>query len=265
VRERDLFGKRIAPDWGGASASARRVLAELDVSDPRLGKIETLAYLRGLEVREAPLKGARANLVRIGSRGMVTISEALATDERRFAIAHELGHFELHKDESYLGLCTGEQLIADYESGGTEAEANTFAAELLMPGELFEPRTDARDVTWDVPRRLAEEFEVTLTAAALRFVEFSAERTALVYSKEGKVKWARRSRTFGGIVERGAKLDSYSLAIEAFEGKPLPLQPETVDASAWNPNASADEMMREHSIHLPRFGSVMSLLWIRAR
>jgi hypothetical protein len=118
VRGRDLFGQRVAPDWGGAAATARRVLAEIDVPDPRLGKVETLAFLRGLEVREAPLQGARANLVRVGDKGMVTISQALSAEEKRFAIAHELGHFEMHKTESYLGLCTGEQLLADYTLGG---------------------------------------------------------------------------------------------------------------------------------------------------
>jgi hypothetical protein len=41
--------------------------------------------------------------VRVGKSGMVTISLGLMQAERRFAIAHELGHFELHKSESYLG------------------------------------------------------------------------------------------------------------------------------------------------------------------
>jgi hypothetical protein len=265
VRTTDIFGRRSAPDWGGAAAAARRVLAELDVPDPRCGTIEALAALRGLEVREASLQGARANLVRVGERGMVTVSRTLSREERRFAIAHEFGHFELHQKESYLGLCTGDQLLADYESGGTEAEANTFAAEFLMPMRLFEPSAQARMVSWALPQRLAREFEVTLTAAALRFVEVSAERVALVYSVAGRVKWTKRSRTFGSLIAKGAKLDSYSLAIDAFNGKPLPSHPETVETSAWKPNTSEDETLKEHSMHLPSFGAVMTLLWAPAR
>jgi Zn-dependent peptidase ImmA (M78 family) len=265
VRGRDLFGQKVAPDWGGAAAAARRVLAELDVPDPRLGAIETLADLRGLEVREAALQGARANLVRVGKNGMVTVSQGLTPEERRFAIAHELGHFELHKSESYLGLCSGDQLITDYETGGTEAEANTFAAEFLMPRQLFQPRTQAREVSWDVPGRLADEFTVTLTAAALRFVELSDERVAVVYSVDGKVKWTRRNRSFGSLIEKGAKLDSYSLAIDAFKGKKLPARPETVETSAWKPGARDDEKLKEHSIHMPNFGAVMTLLWAPVR
>jgi hypothetical protein len=265
VRGKDLFGQKLAPDWGGAAAAARRVLSELDVPDPRLGTIESLADLRGLQVRDAALQGARANLVRVAGRGLVTVSRGLTPEERRFAIAHELGHFELHKAESYLGLCTGDQLIADYETGGTEAEANTFAAEFLMPSQLFQPRTQARDVSWDIPGRLATEFNVTLTAAALRFVELSDERVALICSIDGKVKWTRRNRTFGSLLEKGQKLDSYSLAFDAFQGRKMPTRPETVETSAWKPSARADETLKEHSIHMPSFGAVMTLLWAPSR
>jgi hypothetical protein len=265
VRGQDLFGQKIAPNWGGAAAAARRALAEIDVPDPRLGAVETIASLRGLEVREAPITGAKANLVRVGRRGMVTLSQGLSLEERRFAVAHELGHFELHEGESYLGLCTGEQLLAEYESGGAEAEANAFAAEFLMPARLFQPRTQAREVSWDVPRRLAGEFQVTLSAAALRFAELSDERTAVVLSVDGKVKWTRRSRTFGRLIERGVKLDGYSLAIDAFNGKKLPARPETVETSAWKPDARDDEVLKEHSFHVPGRRAVMTLLWLPVR
>lgn len=171
----------------------------------------------------------------------------------------------MHKTESYLGLCTGEQLVTDYEGGGTEAEANAFAAEFLMPDKLFQPRTQAREVTWNVPRRLAVEFQVTLSAAALRFAELSDERTAVIYSVDAKVKWARRSRTFGKLIERGSKLDGYSLAIDAFAGKTLPDRSETVEASAWKPDAREDEILKEHSFYLPSLRAVMTLLWLPVR
>lgn len=241
------------------------MLAALDVSDPRLGTIETLADMRGLEVRDAALHGARANLVRLGDKGMVTLSGGLSFEERRFAVAHELGHFDIHKNESFLGLCTGEQFVTDYEANGTEAEANAFAAEFLMPARLFQPRTQARVVNWDVPRRLADEFKVTLSAAALRFVELSDERVAVVYSVDGKVKWRRRSRDFGRLLNPGDSLDSYSLAIDAFKGKKLPEREQTVDTKSWNPGANDEQVLKEHSIHLPNYRAVMTLLWVPVR
>jgi hypothetical protein len=73
---------------------------------------------------------------------MVTISLGSMPAERRFAIAHELGHFELHKSESYLGLCTGDQLITDSSTGSFGAMAAKFGGEErgCHPGRYRCPR-----------------------------------------------------------------------------------------------------------------------------
>ena len=76
----------------------------------------------------------------------------------------------------------------------------------------------------------------------MRFVELSDERVAVVYSVDEKVKWTRRNRTFGSLVEKGAKLDSYSLAIDAFKGKKLPARPETVETTGRHAHAGQGEM-----------------------
>lgn len=47
---------------------------------------------------------------------------------RRFSIAHELGHYLLHRDLIAAGMAPGPQ---------HEREANEFAAELLMPEEVI--------------------------------------------------------------------------------------------------------------------------------
>ena len=57
---------------------------------------------------------------------------------KRFAIAHELGHWFLHENESQFFVCTAEQM-REYKGSPTEVEANIFASELLMPTFLFRP------------------------------------------------------------------------------------------------------------------------------
>lgn len=119
---------------------------------------------------------------------MVSVAEKLPSDQRRWAVAHELGHFEVHSEVSYLGVCI-EDLRHSYDSSGHEQEANAFAAELLMPEDLFAPRCDVRRVSWQPLMKLAEEFQVSATATALRFLAFTWDRVALVASKDGKVAW----------------------------------------------------------------------------
>src|SRR5690349_12940983 len=85
---------------------ARTVRAEVGYKFPTEIEIEVLAHIRGALVRSSPTTGSRASLLRVGSRGVIGIASSLSDDQRRWAIAHELGHFETHATVSYLGLCT---------------------------------------------------------------------------------------------------------------------------------------------------------------
>lgn len=83
---------------------------------------------------------------------------------RRFTIAHEIGHFVLH------GTLIGDGVQDDalYRSGlsGTvEAQANKFAADLLMPWHLVNAAVESG--LDDIPS-LATKFNVSWSAMAIR-------------------------------------------------------------------------------------------------
>jgi hypothetical protein len=98
-----------------------------------------------------PLGNGRANV----------LNGAGDSGRRRFAIAHEIGHFVLHPERRRL------------ESGGAvneagrreEREADAFAAELLMPEHLV--REAVREHGPDAAR-LADRFEVSRKAMQAR-------------------------------------------------------------------------------------------------
>ena len=58
---------------------------------------------------------------------------------KRFAIAHEIGHWILHRDISQINACTDADMIDRYKASVPEVEASSFAAELLMPQAAFAP------------------------------------------------------------------------------------------------------------------------------
>src|SRR5580692_4968917 len=92
---------------------ARAVRTEVGYKHPTELEIEVIAHMRGALVRASPTTGSRASLLRVGERGIIGIAQGLPAEQRRWAIAHELGHFETHANVSYLGLCTGEDLRTD--------------------------------------------------------------------------------------------------------------------------------------------------------
>lgn len=250
---------------GVAVARARAVLSELGLTHPTEIEIEAIAHARGALVRPAPTRGARANLLRMGNRAIISVDD-LPTEQRRWAIAHELGHFEVHPDVSYLGFCTGEDLRADYHRSGREPEANAFAAELLMPEALFQKAVDkVPRPAWKEVQAIAAGFQVSLTAAAYRFIEMSWERVALFTSKDGKVVGNRGRRDFGTRRKNGELLDSGSLAHDYFAGnKVLPIA-QHVCARSWSPSARDSAEVMEELFVMEAYGTVLSLVWWPSR
>jgi Zn-dependent peptidase ImmA (M78 family) len=243
-------------------AAARKLRAAIAYEHPNEIEIEVLAFMRGAVVRGAPVRGARANLIRVGDRGIIGISEGLTVEERRWAIAHELGHFEIHADVSFVGLCSSDDMRASYRAGGREPEANAFAAELLMPADLFAPKCDVARVSWDVVRGLAKTFVVSTTAAALRFVALTDERVAVVCMKEGVIEWTIATKDFGTRPQRGARVGEWTEAYDFFHRGIVSDTPQTVSASAWlDEDGIDDEELVEHVFASPHLRSALSLLW----
>lgn len=244
---------------------ARIVRNEVGYNHPTELKIEVLAHMRGILVRSTSASGARACLLRVAERAIIGIASGLSEEARRWAIAHELGHFEAHAKVSYLGLCTGEDLRTDYGSDGREPEANAFAAELLMPEDLVKGRCDVPEVRWEPIEQIASDFQVSLMAAGRRFVSFTDDRVAVVCCKNGKVIWSDANRPFGKRPERGSKLDQWSLAYDFFEKDDTRRRRETISASAWIPDVGDTLELVEHVIPMTRLGMTFSLLWYPPR
>lgn len=77
----------------------------------------------------------------VGDHPVVSINPMQNSYEprRRFTLAHELGHFCLHADKIQLGFKDSKKKMSRSLSywDAKESEANTFAAQLLMPKELL--------------------------------------------------------------------------------------------------------------------------------
>jgi Zn-dependent peptidase ImmA (M78 family) len=252
-------GSRVS---GIPASRARAMCAAIGLRHSTELELEVIAHMRGALVNLAPLNGSRANLIRVGARAVISVAETLSPSERRWAIAHELGHFEIHANANYIGLCTGEDLGSDYRNSGREEEANAFAAELLMPESVFRKRCDAiAKVNWTPIQSMADEFQVSLTAAAIRFVNITAERVAVFVSQDSKVKWSVATSDFGGRLDRGSGLSELSLAVDYFQKGKVSSFGETVSAEAWVPDASQDQEIFEHSLAMPSYNSVITLIW----
>ena len=87
-----------------------------------------------------------------------------AKTRRRFTIAHEIAHFVLHRDLIGDGV-QDDALYRSHLGSNLERQANSFAADLLMPWALVE-RCMKQGA--DSIQRLAQELQVSKAAMSIR-------------------------------------------------------------------------------------------------
>lgn len=133
--------------------------------------VEACAKIVGLPIYSIDLpNGVSGMLVKddplAGESGFVCFVDSSEPAVRqRFTAAHELGHFILHRDligsrhqDNYL-------LRAKGFTGHQETQANSFAADLLMPRKLISEIMRQGVTSLD---DLADKFKVSRVAMAIR-------------------------------------------------------------------------------------------------
>lgn len=181
---------------------------QLDISS--IGKLDTEGFEAALVTDE------------LKSRGAILVAKHRSRQRRRFSIAHELGHFLIpaHRPQARQpSLCSAEHLrIADPRdqdrSRRTEAEANRFAALLLMPPPVLRAelqrirRPDVADIV-----RLAKLFDVSKDALARAYAEYSREAVAIIVIHNGRVARSyRNERNFPRLaISRGQRVPAGSI------------------------------------------------------
>jgi hypothetical protein len=143
-----------------------------------------------------------------------------------------------------------------------EAEANAFAAELLMPDALARRRCEVSPVSLELVRAMSSVFGTSVNASAIRFAELTSERCAAVYSERGTVSWAATSATFTATIARGMRLDGASVAHDYFRKGTIDDRAQPVPADAWIDHAGDDVEIVEHSAALRELDAVITLLWV---
>jgi hypothetical protein len=205
-------------------------------------------------------------MVRSGNSAVITVRSSIESlGQRRFVIAHELGHVLLHPDVAQFDQVDQWQTRNfNHNQKPEELEANYFAAELLMPKQFFGPDTNGIEPSWDNIRALAHRYSTTMTSTAIQLVHHSPEALILVVAFGEHRKWfVMGDRTEGFFVREETYLHKYSCARELIS-KDLPRSKGKVPAGAWldNFDPNGKESIVEDAMRGWDRNVVMSLLWI---
>lgn len=141
--------------------------------------VEKLADLFDIEIVETELEEDVSGMMvtREDSSVAIVVNASHHEHRKRFTIAHELGHYRLHRTISPIFVDSKKTFFRDSQSSQginiQEIEANQFAAELLMPegAVRFREPMGLSLMDTDKLEQLAIEFNVSQIALSYRFMK----------------------------------------------------------------------------------------------
>lgn len=129
-----------------------------------------------------------------GNGWAILFNSAVSNGRRRFTIAHEFGHYLMHRTEKPEGFRCSEDDVTFRDGLDMENEADTFAAYLLMPFDDFRAQLPADAVpSLDDFSALAERYGVSLISCVLRWLEYTERRSMLIVSVDDFILWSKSS------------------------------------------------------------------------
>jgi Zn-dependent peptidase ImmA (M78 family) len=197
--------------------------------------------------------------------GRILVNAAMREEGRkRFTIAHEIGHFVIHRERQISCLPLD---IARWEdsSANPERQADSFASELLLPSAEILRQIGDQWPSFQRVISLAEFFGASLTATARKYCEIAPQECAVVWSVGGIIKWMHPASRFRHWVTTGSPLSSSSIARRMLDGETFSPGMQEIPAEAWISSfyLPEDASIWEESKKMPNYNGCLSLLWAK--
>ena len=259
-----VYAIALSKAWGNRFPVGVRQIA-LEVSARQadsIAKIESLPFL--LEDFEGALLRKSG-----GKRWGIAYSGHIREEGKvNFVIAHEFGHYLLHREQNGQTLCSEDDLRdfarASAGAANIEQEANEFASYLLMPIGDFRTQVNGHPVNLALLSHCANRYATSLAASTIKLIDFIDRPVVAILSKGGLILWARSSELawkFGYCFKRGAAVPTGSVTFRC-EQDGASMNARTgllVDRRVWFDTAS----VLESAIAQPHYGTVFTLLECR--
>lgn len=129
--------------------------------------IKAIVKENGIEIQEIILPSAISGILKCeNEKWIICVNKNHHYKRQRFTIAHEFGHYVLHRKEGTVYEDT--TFFRNNNKSSIEYKANEFAAELLIPEDLLKSaiKNGITKIT-----ELAEEFCVSVQAVRFRATE----------------------------------------------------------------------------------------------
>jgi len=193
------------------------------VSVPRIALEYTTRFpdpIRKVAKADLPsFEGALFPLPKSGGWAILYNPTIKSNGRINYTQAHELGHYFAHRAGEPEGFECGQRDVLGSAARAAyrqqEREADEFASYLLMPLDDFRQQVASAPMSLDLLKHLADRYEVSFTAAALKWLESTELCAAVVVATNGFISWCSRSDAAakaGVFYSSGTELPAVSIA-----------------------------------------------------
>ena len=219
------------------------------------------------KVEPANIPGFEGGLFHIDGKGWALLyDQELKSKERiRFTLAHELGHYLVHRDlHQDLECSKGDMVHWGVGQKDLEHDADEFAANLFMPMNHFRQATSVSPMDFEVLSEVSANFGVSLTSAALRWINSTEESAVLVMAHDGFMEWSvssdRAQRNGAFFRTKGKVVEVLAGTVAADDSVASARTGERRSLKTWFVHAHVDALMQEMKLLCNNYGYMLSLL-----
>jgi hypothetical protein len=192
------------------------------------------------------------------SKKYICVNGNDSPERQRFTICHELAHIRLGLPSDHKGVVS-----KTYAKPLPEILCDVYAAELLLPYNLFKPLADKADIGFGAVDNLATRFVSSTMATGSRFAAVLKAPCAFVISESGKVRYAARSAALRGAnawITPRIEIPQRSISAKIRGGAQAD-GPEEIDADEWFQDWERGGTLLEEARYLERWDQTLTLLW----
>jgi len=236
------------------------ILAELGIYEPEDLDIEAIAFHCRATIVYKPLFGCEARIVGVGDEAIITVNTRSTLERRRFSAGHELGHWMRDRGTAAF-LCDDKMIDGEWSKENPEKRANRFASDLLMPPKMFRPLAKGLPITFTTVQELAGVFKMSLSATAIRLVEYGSYPAMLICNGSEGRRWYVPSSDVERRLWPVDRPGQWTHASGILSGKSRASGPHDVRADEWIKNFRADQYWVKEDSIMWSSGTTLSLIW----
>ena len=236
------------------------ILFDLGIREPKDLDIEAVAMHCGALIQYKPLSGCDARIMGLDDSAIITINVNSSPERKRFSGGHELGHWMRDRGTATF-QCNEQMFVREWSEDNPEKRANRFAADLLLPAQMFRPLSKDLPITFASVEMLASTFKMSVSATAIRLVEYGSYPAMLICNSTAGRQWYVASSTVTGKLWPVDRPGQSTQAAALLQGSSPQLGPQDKRADQWIKNFRADQYWVKEDSVLWTNHNALSLIW----